>query len=139
MTTYLHRIQLSTPGEGAICNLSAEIEEAILASGIRAGIVCISAVGSTMAITTIEYEPGLVRDLQDALERLAPAGIPYAHDARWHDGNGHSHIRASLLGPSVTLPVVDGVAATGTWQQVIAVEMDTRPRSRIVLVQVVGS
>jgi secondary thiamine-phosphate synthase enzyme len=138
MTTHLHTIRFSTPGPGTIRDLSDEVQSAIAASGVVDGIVCVSAVGSTMAITTIEYESGLVRDLQDALERLAPSNIPYAHDARWHDGNGHSHIRASLLGPSVCLPVVDGAMAVGTWQQVIAIEMDVRPRDRSVLVQVLG-
>lgn len=138
MKTHLHRIQFSTPGPGHIRDLSGEVQAAITESGIAEGIACVSALGSTMAITTIELEPGLARDLRDALERLAPSDVPYDHDARWHDGNGHSHIRASLLGPSVCLPVVDGALATGTWQQTIAVEMDIRPRERTVLVQVVG-
>lgn len=139
MSAYLHQIRFSTSHPGDIRDVSDEVQATIDESGIAEGIVCVSALGSTMAITTIEYEPGLVRDLQTALERLAPSDIPYAHDARWHDGNGHSHIRASLLGPSVSLPVVEGRLATGTWQQIIAVEMDVRPRDRTILVRVVGS
>ncbi len=96
-------------------------------------------VGSTAALTTLEYEPGLVNhDVATALERLAPQDAEYEHEKTWHDDNGHSHIRASLIGPSLALPVIDGTVPLGTWQQVVLVDMDTRPRSRTVAVTVVG-
>jgi secondary thiamine-phosphate synthase enzyme len=95
-------------------------------------------VGSTAGITTIEYEPGLVEDLRKAFEKIAPAGVAYAHDTRWGDGNGHAHVRASMLGPSVTLPVVKGRVVLGAWQQVVLVDFDTRPRTRQVVVQALG-
>ena len=95
--------------------------------------------GSTAALTTIEYEPGLVEeDMTAALERIAPREGRYAHEEAWHDDNGHSHIRASLIGPSLTVPIVDGVLPLGTWQQIVLIDFDTRPRTREVIVQVVG-
>jgi len=105
---------------------------------VRAGLVVAAVVGSTAAITTIEYEPGLVSDLRKAFERVAPSGVAYDHDARWGDGNGHSHVRASLLGPSVTLPITNGSVVLGTWQQIVLVDFDTRPRTRRVVLQVLG-
>lgn len=105
---------------------------------IQAGLVAVSVVGSTAGITTIEYEPGLAADLNRSLDRIAPAGASYEHDKRWGDGNGHSHVRASLIGPSLTVPVVKGKPVLGTWQQIVLVDFDTRERSRRVVVQVMG-
>ena len=102
------------------------------------GVAFLFVPGATCALTTIEYEPGLVSDFPAALERLVPKGIPYEHEKRWHDGNGHSHIRASLLGPDLTVPFKDKKLLLGTWQQIVFVELDVRPRSRTVLVQLMG-
>lgn len=135
---YSERIDVSTQGEGNILDITEGVEGAVRASGVRDGIACAFVVGSTAAITTIEFEPGLVEDLGRVLEEIAPRDAPYAHEARWHDDNGHSHIRASLIGPSVSIPFSDGRLALGTWQQVVLCEFDTRPRERTVVVQVVG-
>lgn len=106
-------------------------------SGVVAGTATVFVVGSTAAVTTVEYEPGLVGDLKDALERLVPRDHAYAHN-RGGDDNGHAHVRASVVGPSVSIPVLSGALATGTWQQVVLLDFDTRPRSREVIIQVVG-
>ncbi len=119
-------------------DLTAQVTGLVAASGVINGIVTIAVVGSTAGITTIEYEPGLVADLGKAFDRVAPSGVAYEHDRRWHDGNGHSHVRASMLGPSITLPLVQGAVTLGTWQQVVLVDFDTRPRTRRIVVQVLG-
>jgi secondary thiamine-phosphate synthase enzyme len=120
------------------CDVTSEVREAVRDAEIRHGLVTVAVVGSTAAVTTIEYEPGALADLRDALERLAPANAHYEHNARWGDGNGFSHLRSALLKTSVTIPVVDSEAALGTWQQVIVVNLDNRPRTREVIVSVVG-
>lgn len=119
-------------------DITGGVEQAILESGVVNGVVVVFVVGSTAAITTIEYEPGLVQDMHTAMERIAPRDAPYAHEARWHDDNGHSHIRASLLGPSLTVPIVNGRMTLGPWQQIVLIDFDTRPRTRTVHVQVMG-
>jgi secondary thiamine-phosphate synthase enzyme len=136
--TETHELTLETQGDGDVHDLTASVVRVVSHSDVKSGLVLVAVVGSTAGITTIECEPGLVADLQKAFDRVAPAGVAYAHDQRWGDGNGHSHVRASLLGPSVTLPVVDGKAVLGTWQQVVLVDFDTRPRRRRVVVQVLG-
>jgi secondary thiamine-phosphate synthase enzyme len=108
-------------------------------SGLQRGVVTVFVVGSTAAVTTVEYEPGLVEDdLAAAFERLAPKDIDYAHNERWGDGNGYAHVRASLIGPSLAVPFVEGKLVCGTWQQIVLVDFDNRPRSRRVVVQMVG-
>jgi len=129
---------IQTRGDSDVIDLTAELNEFVSVAGAQSGLVTVAVVGSTAGITTIEYEPGLVADLRKAFERVAPAGVAYAHDARWGDGNGHSHVRASLLGPSVTLPLVQGAVVLGTWQQVVLVDFDTRPRTRRVVMQLLG-
>jgi secondary thiamine-phosphate synthase enzyme len=131
-------IPVETREELDIVNLTGEIERKVHASGVDKGIVNLFVAGQTVALTTIEYEPGAVSDLKAAISRIAPADIHYHHDARWGDGNGRSHIRASLLGPSMSIPVRDGSPFLGTWQQVILVELDTRARSRTVHLTVLG-
>ncbi|WP_406656420.1 secondary thiamine-phosphate synthase enzyme YjbQ [Methanolobus sp. ZRKC2] len=135
VTDYL---EFETKGNTDIIDLTSDISHVVVSSGVRDGIVMVFAPGSTAAITTLEYEPGLVSDLKKALERLVPQGIDYDHDERWHDGNGHSHIRASILGQSESFPLVKGNIQLGTWQQIIFIDLDNRPRSRKVLVQVYG-
>lgn len=132
------RISASTRGHGDVVDLTPQVSRVVSESRVGNGIAAVFAIGSTAGITTIEYEPGLVADLQEAFERLAKEGISYHHDLRWGDGNGHSHVRASLLGPSLTVPIEAGRLGLGTWQQIVLVDFDTRPRQREVLVQVMG-
>ena len=127
-----------TRGNGHTIDLTAELQQAVRDSGIREGIAVLFVIGSTAAITTMEFEPGLVSDLQRAFEGIVPAHASYAHEARWGDDNGHSHVRASLLGPSLTVPVAQGQATLGTWQPVVLIDFDTRPRQRRVAVQIMG-
>lgn len=136
MTTASRDITVQTKGDGDVLDVTAQVAGFVTSSCVRAGLVVVAVVGSTAAITTIEYEPGLVGDLRKAFERVAPSGVAYDHDARWGDGNGHSHVRASLLGPSVTLPITNGSVVLGTWQQIVLVDFDTRPRTRRVVLQV---
>ena len=129
---------VETKGFTDILNVTPQVERIVSASGVGSGIVLAFTPGSTAGLTTIEYEPGAVSDLKDAVARIAPEGIAYAHDARWGDGNGFSHVRAALLGPSLSLPVRGGAPVTGTWQQIVLVDFDNRPRSRRVEVQIIG-
>ncbi len=138
MKNALTEIHFDSRAHGEVRDLTKAVQAAVAKSGVTEGMACVFAVGSTLAITTIECESGLIEDLQAALARIAPEGIPYAHDARWGDGNGHSHVRASLLGPSVAVPVADGELTCGTWQQIVSIDMDVRERSRTVLVRVMG-
>ena len=121
-----------------ILDITPQVESAVSKSGISSGIVVVFTPGSTAGLTTIEYEPGAISDLKDAIARIAPEGMAYAHDARWGDGNGFSHVRAALLGPSLSLPLREGALVTGTWQQIVLVDFDNRPRSRRVEVQIIG-
>jgi len=138
MACYSGSFSIKTSGKDDIHDITGHVEKQVSASGIKNGLACIFVVGSTAAVTTVEYEPGLVKDLQDAMERLYPKKIDYEHHMRWGDGNGHSHVRASMIGPSLVVPVKDGGLVLGTWQQIIFMELDVRARSRDVLVQVIG-
>ncbi len=132
-------IEIRTHGEGEVVNLTSRVEQAISESGVREGLACVFVTGSTAAVTTIEYEPGVLADLLRALSVIAPADIPYAHDAAWGDGNGRSHVRAAIVGPSLSVPVVGGRLACGTWQQIVLLELDVRSsRERAVHVTVLG-
>ena len=120
-------------------NLTDRVAECVNSGRIREGLVTVFVVGSTAGITTTEFEPGLVNhDLKAAFEHLAPEDTRYRHEETWHDDNGHSHVRASILGPSLTLPLVDRKLQLGTWQQIVLIDFDTRPRTRRIIVQVVG-
>jgi len=138
MAVVTKKADLRTRGEGEIIDITSEVEAAVRSTGLSNGIVTVFVQGSTGAITTMEYEPGLLRDLPDALERVAPRGTAYRHEERWHDGNGHSHVRASILGPGITIPFIGGKLTLGTWQQVVFLELDVRGRSRELIFQVVG-
>lgn len=138
MVSHAETIELKTAGEVEIHDLTESVHAIIRRSGLRQGIACVFSSSSTSAITTLEYEPGLLQDLPGALERLFPKDLRYEHEERWHDGNGHSHVRAACLGPSLALPFQDGHPLLGTWQQVVFVELDNKPRQRRVLVQLVG-
>ena len=123
---------------GEVLDITDEVQEALEKTSLKTGVVTVFVTGATAAVTTIEYEDGLVADLGDALQRIAPVEIDYAHNERWHDGNGHSHIRASLLGPSLSVPFCDRRLMLGTWQQIVFLELDNRPRQRKVVVQIMG-
>ena len=135
---YRETLKINTRPHGALTLLDDGINAVVSRSGIRDGIVNVFNVGSTGAITTIEFEPGLRSDLPRLLERLIPPGGDYQHELTWHDGNGHSHLQASVLGPSLTVPLEDGKLLLGTWQQIVHVECDVRARSRKVIVTVIG-
>jgi len=138
MTVYNDTINLETKGEVDIVNITSYIEKIIDKSKIKNGIICIFVPGSTGTITTIEHEPGLLKDFPRALQKIAPKGEKYDHHETWHDDNGHSHVRASLMGPSITIPLIDKKVVHGTWQQIVFVELDTRNRNRNLIVQIVG-
>jgi len=132
-------INVETSGNGHILDLTDDLQRLIAESAVSTGSATAMVVGSTAALTTLEFEPGLVgTDIAAALERVAPEAGRYAHEETWHDDNGHSHVRAALIGPSLALPVVQGRIPLGTWQQVVLVDCDTRPRSRQVVVTVSG-
>ncbi len=131
-------IKIKTKGENDILDLTGKIDAKIKESKISAGIVTVFVVGSTGALTTIEYEPGLLKDFPDMLARIAPNDIDYEHEKRWHDGNGRSHVKASLIGPSLTVPISNGDLILGTWQQIVFVELDTRQREREIILQIIG-
>ncbi len=138
MPAYTENITLETEGEIHIIDITGQVQKVVERSSISDGMVLVFVPGSTGAITTIEYEPGLLGDLPKALERLFPRGIRYEHHERWHDGNGHSHVRASFLKPGMCVPITDGHLELGTWQQIVFVELDVRPRNRKIVVKVVG-
>jgi secondary thiamine-phosphate synthase enzyme len=129
---------VETRGDSDIVDLTARVQEVVGKHRFRDGQALVFVSGSTAGITTLEYEPGLLEDLPAAFERIAPRGIRYAHEEAWHDGNGHSHVRASLLGPSLTVPFQDARLRLGTWQQIVLVDFDNRPRRREVVVQLMG-
>ncbi|MEM2259046.1 MAG: secondary thiamine-phosphate synthase enzyme YjbQ [Candidatus Thermoplasmatota archaeon] len=134
---YKDKIYLKTESD-EIVDITSEVQKIVEKSGIKDGIVCIFCPGSTGAITTLEYEDGLIYDLKNAMERIAPKNAYYKHEERWHDGNGHSHIRASIIGASLCIPVEDGELSLGTWQQIVFIECDVRKRERKIIVHVFG-
>jgi len=135
-----HRtLALRTRGNDHVVDLTGRLQDLVAETGVRTGQAALLVHGSTAALTTLEFEPGLVdHDVAAALERLAPRNGLYEHEKTWHDDNGHSHVRAAVVGPSLALPVIEGRIPLGTWQQVVLVDFDTRPRQRTVHVSVVG-
>jgi len=131
-------ISLNTHGNTDICDITRELERLVTESGLKSGTLTVFCPSSTSGLTTVEFEPGAVADLKRMFEELAPSTRDYKHEATWHDGNGHSHMRASLLGPSLTIPFVERTLTLGTWQQVVYVDFDIRPRRRELVVQMVG-
>jgi secondary thiamine-phosphate synthase enzyme len=131
-------IVVSSIGENHVIDITLQTDEAIQETRLQNGVVIIFVSGSTAAVTTIEYEPGLTKDFPKMLARIAPKEIEYHHDNTWHDGNGHSHVRASLIGPSLAVPFNNKRLMLGTWQQIVLIEMDTRPRERKVVLQMIG-
>lgn len=131
-------ITLRTNGFGDTLDITEAVRASVRKVAVTNGLVTVFCGGSTGTITTIEYEPGVIRDLQRALERIAPSDIPYDHDRRWGDGNGFSHVRAALMKPSLTIPLVGGTLSLGTWQQVVFIDFDNRGRNRSIVIQVMG-
>lgn len=132
------RTEISTDGDGSILDLSGSIEEFLAVHEAWNGILVVFVPGSTAAITTIEFESGALEDLRRTIETIAPRGSDYAHDRRWGDGNGFSHVRAALMGPSLAIPIEGGRPTLGTWQQVVLCDFDNRPRRRTVIMQFAG-
>ena len=131
-------LNLDTQGNCDIRDITSQVEETVRGSGLGAGIVTVFCPGSTGGLTTIEYESGVVADLCQVFDEIAPPDRDYRHHLRWHDDNGNSHVRAALVGPSLTVPFVDGALALGTWQQIVFLDFDTRARSRKLVLQVMG-
>lgn len=139
MVVETHEFEIETQGDSQVLNLTGHVVQFVNAGRIKDGLVTAFVIGSTAGITTTEFEPGLVNhDLKAAFENLAPEGARYRHEETWHDDNGHSHVQASLLGPSLTVPLVNRKLQLGQWQQVVLIDFDTRPRTRRIVVQVIG-
>jgi secondary thiamine-phosphate synthase enzyme len=138
MAVITKSIRLRTKGETDLVDITAEVGEGVRESGLSAGIVTVFIPGSTAGVTTIEYEGGAIQDFREAIDRIAPRNIRYHHDARWGDGNGYSHVRAALQGASLTVPFSSSELILGTWQQIIVVDFDNRPRTREVILQIIG-
>ena len=138
MPVFTKRLQLTTRAENEVVDITEEVQDAVKESGLDAGVAVVFVPGSTAAVTAMEYEPGLAKDFPEMLERVAPSDISYEHQKRWHDNNGRSHVKASLVGPSLSVPFDDGRLILGTWQQIVFVELDIRPRRREVVVQITG-
>ncbi len=136
--TFTETVSISTKGFGDIIDITPRVLSCVKKVGIAEGLVTVFCPGSTGALTTIEYEPGVLRDLQEALEKIAPSDVPYHHDARWGDGNGSSHVRAALMKPSLSIPLVGGRPTLGTWQQIVFIDFDNRARKRDIIVQIIG-
>jgi len=135
---FTETISFNTKGFSDIIDITPQVLSISERSGIEEGLITVFCPGSTGSVTTIEYETGVLRDLQKAIERIIPSNIPYEHDKRWGDGNGFSHIRAALMKPSLTIPIVKRRPALGTWQQIVFIDFDNRGRDRNILVQVIG-
>ncbi len=133
-----HTLSIRTGREGEVVDITDHVQELVNGSKLSDGIAFLFVPGSTAALTTIEYEPGLVSDFPAALDRLVPRNVSYEHEKRWHDGNGHSHVKAALLGPDLAVPFQKRKLMLGTWQQIVFVELDVRPRQREVIVQLIG-
>ena len=138
MTVISKQIIVKTKGQEDILDITEKVCDAVTQSGLLNGIVTIFVIGSTGALTTIEYEKGLLNDLSKILERLSPKKFCYEHEKKWQDGNGHSHIRASLIGPSLSIPFIDGKLTLGTWQQIVFLELDVHSRIRNLILQIIG-
>jgi secondary thiamine-phosphate synthase enzyme len=133
-----HTIEIHTTGHGHMHDITAEVQEAVTQSAVQTGIVHVFNVGSTAVIGAIEFEAGLERDMPDILDKLIPPSRHYGHEEAWHDGNGHSHLQATLMGPGITVPIHENYLVVGTWQQIIHLECDVKPRQRQVVITIIG-
>ncbi len=138
MTVLTMELRLNTRGNSDVVDITSRVADAVRKSQLRAGIVTVFCPGSTGGLTTIEYEEGVIHDLRRVLDEITPPDRDYLHHRRWGDDNGHAHIRAALVGPSLTVPFSDGRLTLGTWQQIVFIDFDTRPRSRLLILQVMG-
>lgn len=138
MTVITKQLSIHSKEEGEIIDITNKISQVVSETNLKNGNVTVFVSGSTGALTTIEYEPGLIQDLPKIMERIAPKDLFYEHERRWHDGNGHSHIKAALIGPSLTIPFVKGRLTLGTWQQIVFVELDIHSRVRTIIIQIIG-
>ncbi|HDM43162.1 MAG TPA: YjbQ family protein [Firmicutes bacterium] len=138
MVVFRDDFEISTKGHTDIIDISGKVNEIVKKSGVKEGILNVFVAHSTAGITTVEYEPGLIKDLKEAMERVAPTGITYHHDSAWGDGNGYAHIRSSIVGAGFSCPVSGGSPITGTWQQIVLLDFDNRARNRKVIVTVIG-
>jgi len=138
MALHTTTLELSTQGDSDIIDITHRVQEELLNSPLSDGLITVFVPGSTGGVITLEFEPGLVQDLQEAFERWAPRDCDYRHDSAWRDGNGHSHVRASLIGPSLSIPFKERKLTLGTWQQIAFVDFDSRPRRRILILQIMG-
>lgn len=137
MAVHTETLQLSTDGNAAVVDITPDVAQRLKSQKIKSGLVNLCVIGSTAALTTCEYEPGLVKDIKDIFDKLIPAGR-YHHDQAWGDGNGHAHLRSSLVGPSLTVPFNKKTMVLGTWQQIIFIDFDNRPRDRKITLQIIG-
>ena len=138
MTVFYEELSVTTKGENDIIDITRDLQDVIIRSKITQGIICAFVPGSTGTITTMEYEPGLKKDIPLALEKIAPTSIPYRHHETWHDDNGRSHVKASIMGPGITIPFHNKKLIHGTWQQIVFIELDTSPRNRTIACQIIG-
>jgi secondary thiamine-phosphate synthase enzyme len=138
MAVVTRHVEVRSRAENDVVDITKDVQGAVQESGLKDGIVTVFVSGSTATVTTMEFEPGLIEDFPKMLERVSPRGISYEHQKTWRDDNGRSHVKASLVGPSLSVPFVDGILTLGTWQQVVFVELDIRPRTRKIVVQMVG-
>lgn len=138
MNVHTSTVSVSSKGFTDVHDVTGDVRRAVSASRAKDGVVTVFVPGSTAGVTTIEFESGAVEDLKDAIDRVAPRDIHYAHNTRWGDGNGFAHVRAAMMGPSVCVPFAGGELLLGTWQQIVLVDFDNRPRTREVVIQVVG-
>jgi len=139
LTIFCKSIEVSLKTGTDICDITHQINRLVTESNIENGSLCATVIGSTGSLTTIEFEPGVVEDLKKAINRIAPPDLEYEHEKAWHDGNGHSHVQAALIGPSITLPIRNGCLKLGTWQQLVAINHDNRPRNRKIEVTITGT
>ena len=139
LTIFCKSIEISLKTGTDICDITHQINRLVTESNIENGSLCATVIGSTGSLTTIEFEPGVVEDLKKAINRIAPPDLEYEHEKAWHDGNGHSHVQAALLGPSITLPIRNGCLKLGTWQQLVAINHDNRPRNRKIEMTITGT
>ena len=138
MAIQVHNISVKTTAKTDIIDLTPQVQKEVARSTVRDGHVVLFIPGSTAALTTIEYESGVINDLKKAIDRMAPEDLYYEHNERWGDGNGYSHVRSALLGPSLHIPIIDGKLTLGTWQQIVLLDFDNRPRKRQIIMQTVG-